>query len=76
MEFYYYIPATKTTWDEVNDKPLTCVDELDAIDQIKELEDIKRIPHSWKIFIKKDVEFLEVNRRSLTRKRAEAKQRG
>lgn len=75
-EFYYYIPATQTTWELVNDSPMFCKDDLDAIDQIKDLEGVKRIPPSWKIFIKKDGEFLEVNRRSISRKRMEAKKVG
>lgn len=76
-KFYYYVPSIQTTWDEVNDRPLECKDELDAIDQIKDLEDIKRIPASWKIFVEKTPgDYLEVNRRSIGRKRTEAKQRG
>jgi len=71
---YYYIPKTQTTWDFVNDAHLEAKDELDAIDQIKELEGVKRIPPTWKIFLEKTPgEFLEVNRRSIARKRAEAK---
>jgi len=73
---YYYVPATMTTWDTVNGKHMEAVDDLDAIDQIKELEGVKRIPPTWKIFLEKTPgEFLEVNRRSISRKRAEAKQK-
>jgi hypothetical protein len=71
---YYYVPATQITWDTVNDKHMEAKDDLDAIDQIKEFEGIKRIPPTWKIFIEKTPgEFLEVNRRSIARKRQEAK---
>ena len=76
---YYYTPPRGdekcgTTWDTINDRHMEAVDDLDAIDQIKEWECIKRIPPTWKIFLEKTPgEFLEVNRRSITRKRAEAK---
>lgn len=78
---YYYIPPrgdekTGTTWDTINDKHMTATDDLDAIDQIKEFEQVKRIPPTWKIFLEKTPgEFLEVNRRSISRKRVEAKQK-
>jgi hypothetical protein len=80
---YYYVPPREdekgggTTWEYVNDRHLEATGDLDAIDQIKEIEGIKRIPPTWKIFIEKTPgEFLEVNRRSITRKRAEAKALG
>jgi hypothetical protein len=65
---------TQVTWDTVNDRHMTAENDLDAIDQIKELENLKRIPPTWKIFLEKTPgEFLEVNRRSISRKRVEAK---
>lgn len=83
-KFYYFTPGTQdeetgiqlpgVTWTHVNDKVLEAKDDLDAIDQIKEIEGIKRIPPTWKIFIEKAPgEFLEMNRRSISRKRMEAK---
>lgn len=76
---YYYTPPrgdekTGTTWDTINDRHMEAKDDLDAIDQIKEFECVKRIPPTWKIFLEKTPgEFLEVNRRSISRKRVEAK---
>lgn len=80
---YYFTPGTQdengtilpgVTWTHVNDKEFDVKDDLDAIDQIKAIENIKRIPPTWKIFIEKTPgEFLEVNRRSISRKRQEAK---
>jgi hypothetical protein len=71
---YYYVPATGVTWDEVNDAHIEAKDDVDAIEVIKDLEGIKRVPPTWKIFIEKTPgEFLEVNRRSIARKRQEAK---
>ena len=71
---YYYVPMTQITWDTVNDRHMTAENDLDAIDQIKALENLKRIPPTWKIFLEKTPgEFLEVNRRSISRKRVEAK---
>lgn len=82
--FYYFTPGIQdeetgtqlpgVTWTHVNDKELEAKDDLDAIDQIKEIEGIKRIPPTWKIFIEKTPgEYLEMNRRSIARKRLEAK---
>jgi len=82
---YYFTPGTVdekgtqlpgVTWTHVNDKELTAKDDLDAIDQIKAIENIKRVPPTWKIFLEKNGEFLEVNRRSISRKRMEAKRLG
>lgn len=71
---YYYIPKDQLTVTHVNDKELEAEDALDAIDKIKDIEDIKRIPPTWKIFIEKTPgEFLEVNRRSISRLRQEKK---
>lgn len=78
---YYYTPPrgdekVGTTWDTVNDRHMEADDDLDAIDKIKEYEQVKRIPPTWKIFLEKTPgEFLEVNRRSISRKRIEAKQK-
>lgn len=81
---YYFTPGGQAedgtqlpgvTWDMVNDKHMEAADDLDALDKIKEYEGAKRIPPTWKIFLEKNPgEFLEVNRRSISRKRAEAKQ--
>jgi len=80
---YYFTPGKQAedgtqlpgiTWDTVNDRYMTAENDLDAIDQIKALENLKRIPPTWKIFLEKTHgEFLEVNRRSISRKRIEAK---
>lgn len=76
---YYYTPPKEdekvgVTWDTINDRHMEAKDDLDAIDKIKEWEQIKRVPPTWKIFLEKTPgEFLEVNRRSISRKRAEAK---
>jgi len=79
MRMYYYTPPrgdekVGTSWDTINDRHMTADNDLDAIDKIKEYENIKRIPPTWKIFLEKTPgEFLEVNRRSIARKRIEAK---
>jgi hypothetical protein len=80
---YYFVPGKQAedgtqlpgiTWDTVNDRHMTAKNDVDAIDQIKEFENLKRIPPTWKIFLEKTSgEFLEVNRRSISRKRIEAK---
>jgi hypothetical protein len=72
---YYYVPATGITWSEVNDKHIEAKDDIDAIEVIKDLEDVKRVPPTWKIFLEKDGEFLEVNRRAIPRHTQEKKKR-
>lgn len=79
MRMYYYTPPrgddkSGTTWDTINDRHMEADNDLDAIDKIKEYEMVKRIPPTWKIFLEKTPgNFLEVNRRSIARKRIEVK---
>jgi hypothetical protein len=64
---WYYIPKTQTQWECEADN------EVHAIEVIKDIEGIKRVPPTWKIWIEKNGKMIEVNRRSLTRKRQELK---
>ena len=45
---WYYIPKTGVQWECEADN------DVHAIEVIKELEDIKRVPPTWKIWIEKN----------------------
>ncbi len=64
----YFIPKTYTTWD-LDDPAIT--DEVSLLDFIKEVEGIKRIPPTWKIFLEKNGRTIEINRRATARMRVE-----
>jgi len=64
---WYYIPKTGVQWECEADN------DVHAIEVIKELEDIKRVPPTWKIWIEKNGTMIEINRRAITRHRQELK---
>ena len=45
---WYYIPKTQTNWE------CEASNDVDAIEVIKEIEGIKRVPPTWKIWIEKN----------------------
>jgi hypothetical protein len=65
---WYYIPKTQTQWE------CEAENDVDAIEVIKSIEDIKRVPPTWKIWIEKNGEMIEVNRRAIPRHRQEMKE--
>ena len=64
---WYYVPKTLTQWECEADN------DVHAIEVIKSIEGIKRVPPTWKIWIEKGGVMIEVNRRALARHRAEMK---
>jgi hypothetical protein len=68
-KIWYYIPKTQTHWECEADS------DVDAIEVIKSIEDIKRVPPTWKIWIEKNGEMIEVNRRAISRHRQEMKEK-
>lgn len=64
---WYYIPKTGVQWECEADN------DVDAIEVIKDIEGVKRVPPTWKIWIEKNGEMIEVNRRAISRHRQELK---
>jgi hypothetical protein len=63
---YCYIPKTQTTWDYPDIKDIN-----DLIESVKDVEGVKRIPHTWKLWIDTGDGrgMIEVNRRAASRER-------
>ncbi len=63
----YYVPRTGVTYEAEADN------DFHAMEVIKEMEGVKRVPPTWKIWLE-DANgiMIEVNRRAIARHRAEA----
>jgi hypothetical protein len=64
---WYYVPSTQINWE------CEAEDEAHALEVIKELEGVKRIPQTWKIWIEYNGEMIEINRKYAVRLKAEKK---
>lgn len=68
----YYIPKSGLTYEDAE-----ADNDFHAIEVIKDREGVKRVPPTWKIWLMNEKgEWIEINRRAISRHRAEAKQNG
>jgi hypothetical protein len=72
LKVWYYIPKTSTQWE------CEAESDYDALEVIKKLEGVKRVPPTWKIWLWNEDkgEMIEVNRRAIPRHRVEAERNG